>query len=270
MDMELNSEELASLEQMLLQAQAGVAPTEQLEAKPEPEAPAAPTPEPEAPKQESSKAPKEEVAQPLDVAPEQEPRAVPYRRFKEVNQKATEAAQRAEQLQARADELQAKLEAFEKSQKAPEDDDWLSGILGHKDEPKADVPPEVKQLQARLDRLETEKREAEGVVLLERTLAQARIDYPDVPETILLQGLNAKASVEEIAQNWDYIVNLAVESKAKRQALTPTPDAGAARQNVAPRLTGKPGPLAAPPPPTHGKTWEQTGTMVQEWFRTQK
>lgn len=183
-------------------------------------------------------------------------RPVPYNRFKEVNSKY-------QAEKARAEELAAKLEAFASTKDEPDDDDgWLQEFLGGKETKKAnteDVPQWAKGMQAKLAEYESEKAQSQ----LDKVLTQAAIDYPDLPQGVLLSGIANGSSIEAIANTWDWMGQQYMARKGAQPASTQP------KADVAPRLPASKGKVNAPEPPSHAKTWSENSKRVQEWFKTQ-
>ena len=185
-------------------------------------------------------------------------RAIPYNRFKEVNTKY-------QAEKARAEELAAKLAAFERSPKVEESEDaWIDKILGNETTKPTqdDVPEWAKSLQAMKAEIEADKAQ----LLLDRALAQAAKDYPDIPQAVVLGGLANGNTMEDIANSWDWMGKQYLASQDKRAGSNIGSDP---KSNVAPRLPASRGKMNAPEPPAHGKTWSENSKRVQEWFKTQ-
>lgn len=173
-------------------------------------------------------------------------RPVPYDRFAEVNAEAKQAKAEREQATAERDELRAKLAAM---QATPEPNKhWLDGILddGAKPEPETKPAPELSAFEQRVARLE----ERESRALLNETLSQMKVDYPGVPEEVLLSGLAAGKSAEDIAGDWDPAFEHIGQMYVKQhgyQKTAPAAEVAKPKPDAMPRLTGAPAPLRQEP-----------------------
>lgn len=192
--------------------------------------------------------------------PTEEFRPVPYTRFREVNSKLREA-------QARAQELEAKLAAFAERQEPEDPASWLDGILSGKEgKPAEEVPAWAKAMQSELSQIQAERAQ----LLLDRTVSQIQKEYPDIPEPVILQGLANGQTPEDIANAWDYVAKLAVESHAKRNQPAPAQQQAQPKPDVAPRLQPAKGQINPAEPPAHAKTWAENSRRVQDWWKTQQ
>lgn len=190
-------------------------------------------------------------------------RPIPVRRHKEILE-GYRSKYDAEKH--RADELQAKYDAFAASQTKPEPDDddaWLREALGETKTRKSDsdVPDWAKAVQ----RDAAEMREERNKAMLNTVLQQAKTDYPDIPETVVLAGLANKNSLEEIANSWDWMGKQYLASQSKRESS----QGNDPKRDVAPRLPASKGKMNPEAPPAHAKTWSENSKRVQDWFRTQ-
>lgn len=155
--------------------------------------------------------------------------AVPYQRFKEVNNSKKQLQAKAAQLEQELQEMRAKLESRPKTEDRVEKakpsiyDDYAS-IAAAID----DVEDEkYTTLSKRLETFEVRAAQAE----LESEIAQAQRKYPDVPETVLLQAViqNPDTSVMNIAKEYSQFIAeieeraLAKHAKKTAPAVPPRP-----------------------------------------------
>jgi hypothetical protein len=127
--------------------------------------------------------------------------AVPYGRFKRINEQRKE-------LQLEVQRLQSQFEALQQQQTQPqyhqpppqaqpqrEEDDtdaWLRDVLGGADVDEATADPRYDQLQSRLEQFEVRQAEVE----LEKEINMISREYPGVPDTVLLNAVIADPEVD--------------------------------------------------------------------------
>ena len=130
-------------------------------------------------------------------------RPVPYERFSEVikardTEKAAAAAAKAE-----VDALKTEVADLRKAQQRSRlvdsvfDDDPQEQPTQRQQQAKPERDPEFAAVQAEL-----------AEIRLERTLKIAARDYPDVPEEVVLRGINSGLELNAIADWWDEHVSL--------------------------------------------------------------
>jgi hypothetical protein len=264
MGIAMTADEMSELEKMLeMPAQE---PAQEVQAEPAQENVQQASAEPvkaEAVKADATDNKPVEAAEPKNVETAEDFRPVPYTRFKEVNSKLRET-------QSRAAELEAKLAAFAERETEPADpQSWLDSIINGGDEDQKstqDVPAWAKAMQSELSQIQSERAQ----LLLDRTVSQIQKDYPDIPEPVVLQGLANGQTPEDIANAWDYVAKLAIESHAKRSPQGQVTQQAQVKPDVAPRLQPSKGKLNPAEPPAYGKTWADNSRLVQDWWKTQQ
>ena len=121
--------------------------------------------------------------------------AVPYGRFKRINEQRKE-------LQLEVQRLQSQFEALQQQQTQPQyhqpppqahdTDAWLRDVLGGADVVETTADPRYEQLQSRLEQFEVRQAEVE----LEKEINMISREYPGVPDTVLLNAVIADPEVD--------------------------------------------------------------------------
>jgi hypothetical protein len=198
--------------------------------------------------------------------PDKDIRPVPYSRFRQV------IAEKQER-DTRIAELEAKLAAADKARDArPQSGrSWLDDLVDEKADDaqtstsgNAEIPEWGRKQQEALAEIQHER----SLLKLERLVSSISKDYPDIPEAVILAGVNNQQTPEQIANGWDWVG----QQYAKAHGLAkPQPVASqTVAPSVAPRLTPSKGKMNADEPPVLGKIGSKSHSeSMAAWFASQ-
>jgi len=177
-----------------------------------------------------------------ESSPEQqdEGHAVPYGRFKRVNEQRKQLQQEIESYRDRFSEVEQQLQSLrtQQSQPSPQrhevpaqetvDDAWLDSLLT--DEQESQAPdPQYQQLAQRLENFEVRQAEVD----LQKEILGVQKDYPSVPDEVLLNAVisDPDINVRDVAAQYsNFIASIEeeaiskyVERNGNKRAVAPRP-----------------------------------------------
>lgn len=206
---------------------------EEVHQSPEPELSAPATDEIDVKPEESEDTSQFESESSSNNDEDDEGHSIPYNRFKSVIEARNKFKTKSSDLERQLTELQAQMEQETPSRKLEEEDDWFDNIFEDDvAEPESD---RYTSLERRLQSFEEERAQFQ----LEAELQVANVQYPQVPEQVLLQAVMKDPSVDmlSVAEQWntwmssvkeDAIANYLNEQKTAAPATPrrPSPTSG--------------------------------------------
>ena len=157
---------------------------------------------------------------------EEQGHAVPYQRFKEVNESKKALKLKNAELEKQLNEIRSKkedrTERVDNTSAFKEFDDFYNSVM-------ADEPEDKYQsLEKRLQTFETRAAQAS----LEAEIFAINKKYPEVPETVLLQACinNADADLVQVAKEYSQFI-AEIEEKALAKHFKKAPDAPSRKQS---------------------------------------
>lgn len=168
--------------------------------------------------------------------------AVPYKRFKRVNEAKNELQSRNSTLEKQLEEMRAQMD--EKSATPTQERDEIDDIFNF-DEQETPTDERYSSLETRLRSFE----EKQALTELETELESVTTQYPNVPESILLQSVvnDPNANMSEVAKMYDGWLSEVEERAIARYTATQKDAVRAPRR---PAASGGTGPTTNPRPRT--------------------